>query len=79
MLVKGTDNTGIWDFIVEPTSTKPFSFDAFCSFLLLTIMTSATMNICVQVSGWAYFFISLEYSPKSGNTGYCMVNLYFAF
>lgn len=38
-------------------------------FHLLAIMSNAPINTCVQVSLWAYVFISLGYIPRSGIAG----------
>ena len=38
-----------------------------CCFYLVAVMNNAAMNICVQVFGWTYIFIS----PKNMNNNTC--------
>ena len=49
------------------------SLQAFEFFHPLSIVDSATIDICLQVSGWTYVFISLEYSPRSGIAGHMVL------
>ena len=41
-----------------------------CCFLLLATVNNAAMNICLQVSVWTYFFISLGSILRSGVVGH---------
>lgn len=77
--LKGTSKTGISDLATEPAPTKPSSLDGSWGFFLLTITNGAAVNICVQVSVWTNFLISLEYPPKTGNAEERTVDLCFAF
>lgn len=55
--------TDIWHFVY------PFVSWSFRLFLLLAIMSNASMNICVQVFIWSYVFNSLGYIPRRRITG----------
>ena len=55
-------------FIYPVISLRAFEF-----FHPLSIVNSATIDICLQVSVWPYVFISLEYSPRSGIAGHMVL------